>query len=121
MKRIWFAVIFLSLAAALCITEQNFIKTFHEEMDKKITAAEAAAEGGDKKKLDAEITEIKYFWKEHNDLLFTLSNHALPDELGARIRALRPENANAVEELEGIKAMNDVFYEDQRITFANIF
>ncbi|MBQ9227565.1 MAG: DUF4363 family protein [Eubacterium sp.] len=121
MKRVWFAAAFLLLAAALCIGDQWYIRTFHSEMDKKITAAMSAAEKQDMPALEADIASVQHYWSEKNDLLFTLSNHTVPDELGARIRAMRPENSTITEELENVKAYNDVLYEDQKITFANIF
>lgn len=121
MKRLWFAVIFLAIATALCLGEQSYIRTFHRETDKRITTAITAAETKDAAALEAAVASLQQYWGKHNNLLCTLSNHTVPDELGARIRSIRTESGDLLVELESIRAFNEVLYENQRITFANIF
>jgi len=121
MKRIWFAAVFLVMAAALCLTEQLYISSFHTEMDKKITAAATAAEGKNKAELDARLKDVRAYWDGKNEILCMLSSHTLPDEIGAGIRAIYTDHPHIEEELARIRALNDVLYENQHITFANIF
>ncbi len=47
MKRLWFAIIFLVVIAALCSAEQLYIEHFYREMSASISAAEDALTGGD--------------------------------------------------------------------------
>ena len=121
MKRIWFAVIFLAIATVLCIGEQCYLRTFHAEANKRITAAITAAENNDINALQKELNALKSYWAKNNNLVCTLTNHTVPDELGARIRGIRTDCDDLLFELENIRAFNDVLYENQRITLANIF
>ena len=121
MKRLWFAVAFLILAAVLCVSEQYYIKDFYQEIDKKITAAEMAAVEGDKEKLDKDIGKLKKYWKKNNNLIFILAEHDVPNELGECIRAINPEEEDILSSLAEIRALNEVFFENQKITFANVF
>ncbi len=121
MKRVWFAVVFLAIATALCIGEQAYIRYFHSETDKRISAAITAAEQNDTVTLEKETASLQRFWAKSNNLLCTLANHTVPDELGARIRSIRTESGDLLVELESIRAFNNVLYENQRITLANIF
>jgi len=121
MKRIWFAIVFLAIAAAMCVGEQCFIRTFHAEVNSAVTAAETAAERGDDAALKAALNELKRCWNKSNNLLCMFTNHAVPDELGARIRGIRSDCDDLLLELDNIRAFNDVLYENQRITPANVF
>ena len=121
MKRIWFAIIFLAMAASLCITEQVYISRFHTDMEKKITAASAAAESQSPQALQSALEDIKTYWNNRNEALCMLTNHMAPDEIGTAVRAAEADNPHIEEELARLRALNEIFYENQHITFANIF
>ena len=63
---------------------------------------------------------MKNYWDKKNDWLFTLSNHAVPDEIGAQVRAVKESDPHIDETLAYIKALIYVFFENQKISFANI-
>ncbi len=118
MKRIWLAVLFLTLAAAVCITDQICVSTFYNEMSAKIQQAQAYEKTGSEQ-LPAAIDDIKRYWDERNDRMFMLTHHGALNELSAVIRSLNTEQLD--NRLNEAAAWLTVFYENQRITFANIF
>ncbi len=118
MKRVWFAVIFLFVLLVLCFAEQHFINNFYSEMSERVDAAIEYQKVGDGR-LESAVEEIKDYWFKNNDLIFTLTNHGVLDMLSADIRSL--ETSELENDLNEVKAMLNVFYENQRITFANIF
>ena len=118
MKRLWFAGIFLLICAALCVIEQVYIKNFCLDTDAMIEDAIVLSEnGGDglKEKTD----EIKNYWDKNNNLLFMLTNHGELADLSADIRALDENDER--DDLREIRARLKIFYENQRISPANIF
>ena len=118
MKRLWFALVFLSISAVLCIGEQYYINDFYRQMTYRIDTAISYGENNDSR-LDEAVDEIQNYWCRHNDLIFTLTNHGVLDDLSAHIRALNKNDLG--NDLNKIKAILTVFYENQRITPANIF
>ncbi len=69
--------------------------------------------------LKRSIEDIQQYWKDNNDIIFTMTNHGVLDELSREIRALNPDRVE--NSLFKIRATLNVFYENQRITFSNIF
>ncbi len=121
MKRIWFAVIFLVLAVIICVSEQYYVKNVYIDLTLKIETAQDYAENNNKEKLNNSISEIKRYWDNNNELLCTIADHGVLDDLGAEINALNaddPEETN--NSLETTRALTKIFYENQRISFANI-
>ena len=118
MKRLWFAIIFISICLAICLAEQHYIKDFYNEMNGRIEQAIVYSDNKDER-LDSQIKDIKEYWYKHNDLIFTLTNHEVLDDLSAVIRSLDTKHAD--ESLRKAKATLEVFYENQRITLSNIF
>ena len=118
MKRLWFALIFLFIAAGLCFAEQYYINDFYNNLSEKISAAERYEKDGDAQLSEA-ISDIQDYWQKHNDLIFTLTNHGVLNDLSSEIHSLNTENAK--EGLPKTRAFLIAFYENQRITFANIF
>lgn len=118
MKRVWLAALFLLLAAAACITEQYCIHSFYDGMSTRIKQAQEY-ENGDEEQLRAAIDEIKRYWYEKNDMIFTMTNHGVLDELSASVRSLNADRLD--NRLYEVEARLNVFYENQKITLANIF
>ena len=118
MKRVWFAVAFLALSLSICIAEQHFINDFYNNMCKNIDTAIEYNLSGDER-LGEAVDDLKDYWEKHNDLIFTMTNHGVLDELSAEIQALNTDKID--NELYRVKGTLNVFYENQRITFANVF
>ena len=116
MKRIWFAVIFLIIAAAACVFEQWNIHTFCKEINAMTQSAIEAKESGNKALLSHKVNEIQDYWRRKNDLLFALSGHVLLDELSTKINALDGKD----EVIYDIKALVRAFEENNTVKFSNI-
>lgn len=121
MKRIWFAIVFLLISIVLCTGEQYYTKKVHNSIGTKVEQAIDSLNNNDKAGLEASIKNIKACWKNYNSILFSVSDHGVLDDLGAEIRAIDIEDEDIASELSQIKALNEVFYENQRISLANVF
>lgn len=121
MKRIWFAIVFLMISVLLCYGEQYYVKKVHNNIDSKVEQAIEQLENKDEKQLKNSIKGIKEYWEHYNNVLFSISDHGVLDDLGAQIRTMDTEDEDIAGELAEIKALNEVFYENQRISAANIF
>lgn len=118
MKRIWFAVTFILIAISACIGEQMYVKQVYNELNSKISEAEQCETYED---LEGAVNSIQSYWDKNNDLLFTIADHGVLDDLGAEIRALDAYDEDIEGTLSELKAVNKVFYENQKVTMANIF
>lgn len=121
MKRLWFALIFLIIAASLCTYEQIYIKNTCVELTAQIEEAKAAAQNENEKELENKIKSIKSNWEKKNSCLFAFSDHSALDDLASSIRSLQADSDDIKDALEETRALVLVFYENQRITFANVF
>lgn len=117
MKRMWFALAFLLIISLACVAEQHYIHRFYHEMSSRIESAKTHEQNDAQFKKD--VDEIQRYWQQHNDLMFTITNHGVLDDLSAVIRALTPVSKE--EDLNKAQAILNVFYENQKITLANIF
>lgn len=118
MKRIWFAVIFMLIASSLCVGEQMYVKKVYNDLNNEISKAE---EYNDFDDVLQAIKNIQKYWSDNNDLLFTIADHDVLDDLGTAIRSLDADDEDLKGTLKEIRALNSVFYENQKVTFANIF
>lgn len=116
MKRIWFAVIFLIIAAAACVFEQWNIHTFCNEINAFTQSAAEAERRGDKELFNKRAHEIQKLWKRKNDLLFALCGHVLLDELSTKINALDSRE----ELIYDVRALLKAFEENNTVKFSNI-
>lgn len=118
MKRVWFAAVFIAISISLCIGEQMYVEQVYNGLNNEISKAEQCESYED---LEAAISGIQTYWKKNNDLLFTIADHGVLDELGTGIRSLDAYDDDIEGTLSELKAVNKVFYENQKITMANIF
>lgn len=121
MKRIWFAIVFLIVSVALCTGEQCYVKQVHGNIGTKVEQAIEQLENEDKQQLKSSVKGIKEYWERYNNLLFALSDHGVLDDLGAKIRTMEASDEDIAAELSEVKALNEVFYENQKISVANVF
>ena len=120
MKRIWFAVVFILIALALCISEQVFVTEVYGHLSTAVDSAQQYAERGDTENAEKEIQIIRNDWNRYNNLICALTNHNVPDELGSKIRSLSTTNQEYPSLLSDIDSLLYIYYEEQQISFANI-
>lgn len=106
MKRIWIAIVFLAISVTICVTEQIYINTAYNHINEYI-------DQGDSERL------LKY-WQDKNDILYAFTDHKMLDSLSDSINSLEQTDEKEKTLIE-IKAKAKTFYENQRITFSNIF
>ena len=116
MKRIWFAVIFITVAFIACVFEQVHIKEFCNRIEAMSDNAIIMLESGDGKGFDNEVKAIQEYWQKENDLLFALSGHVILDELSFKINSLNGKN----EAIYDVKAIINAYRENNIIKIANI-
>ena len=121
MKRIWFAVIFLALAAVMCTAEQIYIHDFYSNMNIKISAAEAALDNKDYKKYAKYEKEISEYWKRKNNILYVTGEHKELDTIAVQIRSVPYDRGDEKKELHALSAQLCAYYENEKISLANIF
>lgn len=108
MKRIWIAAVLIITSVILCTSEQIYVKNFYQTV---CTLAE-----------EEKPKELKEYWENKNDTVYIFSHHDVLDDLAQLISALDDEkNEQTKNELSEIQAVAKVYYENQRITFSNIF
>ena len=120
MKRVWFAVIFITLCAALCTYQQAYVKESCDYMEALLDDAQRFEEVKSEKERDEKINELQEYWKKKNDFLFIFSEHQTIDELALNIRSLDKAH-NMKSALAETKTLVIIYYENERITLANIF
>ena len=120
MKRVWFAVVFILLCSALCIYQQGYVKRCCGELIYMLEQAQELEEAKKDDELILKIDEIQKYWKQKNDFLFVFSEHSDIDEIALYIRSLK-EAHNMKSALSETKTLVIIYYENERITLANIF
>ncbi|MBE6719904.1 MAG: DUF4363 family protein [Ruminococcaceae bacterium] len=120
MKRLWFAIVFLVLAAVLCTGEQMYICDVYTQMNEKINAAETALTKNDKKEYIKKTDEIAELWDSKNDLLYAVSEHGVLDTLAVQIRSMPYGEGDETKELHSLKAQLFAYYENERISLSNL-
>lgn len=107
MKRIWIGVILIAISISLCTYEQVFIRSFCRDLDRYIA--------------QENTTRIVELWEEKNDIMYVFSNHGILDEMAKEIHILEEKEYDKKSTLTEIKALNNIYYENQIINLSNIF
>lgn len=115
MKRVYIAIGLIAISLAVCFWEQMEIKSFCD------TVAALTSEEKIKKSPSDSAREIKKLWDEKNDTLYAFSQHDLLEHLAENIEQLESDTYELESKLEEIRAQNNVYYENHRMTFSNIF
>ncbi len=115
MKRLWIAIAIIGIAIFLCVGEQLYVKSFCDEMN--IIVSSAQNDPGKEN-----IQKIKKYWDKKNDILYSICQHDMLDEMSISINQLisTDDEEEIKSALIDIKAQNYTFYENQRVTFSNI-
>jgi hypothetical protein len=118
MKRIWFAIAFISIITLLCVGEQKYVAKVYNDLNDEIATSLSAS---NQKDLSNSINSIQKYWKDNNDILFAIADHGVLDDLSAEINSLDSNNEDVKSDLSEIKSLLKVFYENQRVTISNVF
>lgn len=117
MKRIWFAVIFLAITMVFCAGEQIYVKKVYNDLNQQISQA---TEYDSFEDLVQAITNMQLYWQKNNDILFAISYQDNLNELSVAIKTLDPKDEDIKLKLAEVEACNFVFYENQRLSIANV-
>ena len=120
MKRVWFAIVFVVLCIGLCVFQQGYVKQCCGELGSMLELAQKYEENGEEAALKEQINKIQKYWIKRNDFLFIFSEHGTLDELAFNIRSLDKAH-NMKSALAETKTLVIIYYENERITLANIF
>ncbi len=121
MKRIWFAVAFLIVSFAACLFEQIYIDKVFDNITVKLDSAQEYAEAKDTKNMKKEIDELTSYWEKSHIVLCSIGEHNDIDELSTEIKSLNTKSEDEIKNaLDETKARIDIYYENQKLTFANI-
>jgi hypothetical protein len=107
MKRLWIAITFLAIAVGLCTSEQIFIKNVYNTINQYVDSAD--------------VEGLQEYWDKNNNLIFSFSEHSVLDDLSQKIEELNPNDEEIKSALTEVRALNKVYYENQRISLSNIF
>lgn len=106
MKRIWIAIVFLAIAIGTGIGEQVYIEKTYTTINEM---------------LDNEDTdELVDYWHRRNNIIYAFSDHKVLDTLTEAINELETAEDKKYA-LTEIRAITKTYYENQRISFSNIF
>lgn len=121
MKRIWFAVVFLIVSFAACLFEQIYIDKVFDNITVKLDSAQEYAEIKDTKNMKKEIDELTSYWEKSHIILCSIGEHNDIDELSTEIKSLNTKSEDEIKNaLDETKARIDIYYENQKMSFANI-
>lgn len=126
MKRIWFAVIFLSLTLLLGIYEQ---KSLHAACDSVLSAAESIEQAIEAEEFDRAAQmceEAQQKWNDSYSRLSMLINHEVLDEEKTHFRVLRDtlhagDIEEATEAARELRAGAQLVAESATVTLGNVF
>lgn len=104
MNRLIIAIMLLITSAGVCITEQICERNTYQAINEYVA--------------NEDIEGLQKYWDERNDILFMLTDHRTLDEMSRVIHEASSEDKEIA--LTKVKAINTVYYENQKITLANI-
>lgn len=125
MKRLYIAAAFLLLSVGLCIFEQYTVTTSYENATQIIDTAIEEVRGGDYEKVQESCHTLQEYWSERQRYMAPIIEHGALDDASSTISALEYLAESKSDSLsdELITAKNQVkaIYENQKITFGNVF
>lgn len=125
MKRLYVAIIFLAAAISLCIFEQYTVKNAYKEASGYINTAIESLENDDYTTVQSACKNLNNFWGEKQKYMTAMIDHGSLDEASVTISSLEELAENESDSLEDelITAKNQLksIYDNQKITFGNIF
>lgn len=125
MKRLYVALCFLVIAISLCIFEQYTVNKTYIDTTEYINIAIAAVEKEDYDAAKNTCKKLNNYWGEKQKYMTAMIDHGSLDDASITINNLEDMAESKSESLaeELITAKNQIksIYENQRITFGNVF
>lgn len=113
MKRVWIAVALIFISIFFCSWEQYEITNFYKDVD----------EYCQNENYSQAAQQVSDIWNEKNNILYAFSQHDLLEHLAENIEQLNPKDDEdkIKSALKEIRAQNNVYYQNHKMTFSNIF
>ncbi len=125
MKRLYIAAAFLLLSVGLCIFEQYTVTTSYENATQIIDTAIEEVRNGDYEKAQESCHNLQEYWSERQRYMAPIIEHGALDDASSTISALEylaeSESDSLSDELITAKNQVKAIYENQKITFGNVF
>lgn len=113
MNRVIIAILIISTAIGFCSWEQYEVNSFCKSVD-KYCQSENPTEAA---------TKIIELWNKKNNTLYAFSQHDLLEHLAENIEQLnsKKDKEKIKNALTEVRAQNNVYYQNHKMTFSNIF
>lgn len=125
MKRLYIALGFLAIAISLCIFEQCTVNTVYREASAYIDSAIEEVNKNDYDSAEKTCKKLNDYWNQKQKYMAAMIDHGSLDDASITINNLPDMAENDSDSLEDelITAKNQIkgMYDNQRITFGNIF
>ena len=120
MKRIWFSVTFISIIIGLCVYEQIYVKNVADEMHNRIEAIQKADHINIELKDD--IDSLQRYWDKKHMVLLLTCDHNNIDEIEVALYELEYKDDNEIKNaLADAKALTKNLYDNEKLSFGNVF
>ncbi len=125
MKRLYVAILFLAVAVSLCIFEQYTVSSAYKETTAYLNTAIEEVEKEDYESAKMTCKSLKAYWSQKQKYMAAMIDHGSLDDTSITILALDELAESESDSLEDelITAKNQIksIYENQKITFGNVF
>lgn len=125
MKRLYVAFCFLAIAISLCVFEQYTVNTAYKEATAYINTAIERVEKEDYNGAKEACKKLNDYWGQKQKYMTAMIDHGSLDDASVTINNLEDLADNESDSLEDelITAKNQIksIYENQKITFGNVF
>lgn len=125
MKRLYIALGFLAIAISLCIFEQYTVNAVYKEANAYIDTAIDEISKADYTGAEITCKRLNDYWDKKQKYMAAMIDHGSLDDASVTINNLTDMAENESDSLEDelITAKNQIkgMYDNQRITFGNIF
>lgn len=125
MKRLYIAIGLILIALAVCITDQCTIKSAYTKTNAYIDSALTALENDDFDSTQKNCRELKEYWDKIYPFLTAMIDHDALDEAKLTINSLQKIEEEEADEMRtglySAKSQLSLIYDNQRVTFGNVF
>lgn len=125
LKRLYIALIFMVISISLCIFEQYTINSTYKVANQYINTAISQLDKNDYNAAKASCKQLNDYWGEKQKYMTAMIDHGSLDEASITISNLEDLADSESDDLgsELITAKNQIksIYENQKITFGNVF
>lgn len=125
MKRLYVALAFLAIAISLCIFEQYTVNEVYQEASAYINTAIDEIDREDYSSAQNTCKKLNEYWDKKQKYMAAMIDHGSLDDASVTINNLTYMAENESDSLEDelITAKNQLkgMYDNQKITFGNVF